>query len=57
MSKKELELWVKDLKEEKLRLESKLPKDFRRTNTIYQYGRICAFLEDTEDKLNELVNN
>jgi hypothetical protein len=56
MRKKELEELILSLKEEKLKLEKKLPDGFRRTNSIYQYGRICAFLEVTEEQLNELEN-
>lgn len=51
MTKEELLERLKELNEEKLELEKKLPKNFRRTNSIYQYGRTIAFVEELEHEL------
>jgi hypothetical protein len=51
MTKEELLANLEHWKWEKSVYEKDLPKNFRRTNSIFQYGRASAFVEELETLL------
>lgn len=56
MTKKELLEELEELKQQKTLLEKKLPKNFKRTSPIYQYGINQAYIWMIEDKLTKFEN-